>query len=329
MIYTGLTSVTRSDSRTCGRNRAEGPGSGASRRAGSSASCDHHLLRKRPTDEAGDPTDVLKASKYARPPKQTSKVGELRSAIADGSMTEADVLRRDRRGRPLQARPRGQGTRRRRPDGHRAQDAAIGRRVGQAGQLEESLESVVFHSPLLRKLCPLFVRMRAVFDSQFDAPRRSPPRQKKPSGSVLPFVCARNRASTRRQISFLVCVAAKRARFCNTRMDPASEDLTSANRELRSDGTLLFVALLTCTRELSTTLPQASNMMLARLSRTIAQRAAADGAHVRCARAEDVRLRHDCEELVRGRPHLRPRRGCVLQARGGQGRRADAHAHYH
>ena len=59
-----------------------------------------------------------------------------------------------------------------------------------------------------------------------------------------------------------------------------------------------------------------------------AARAAADGAHVRCARAEDVRLRHDCEELERRRRH-RDRRGCVLQARGGQGRRADAHAHYH
>ena len=38
------------------------------------------------------PTDVLKASKYVSDlTKQTSKVGELRSAIADGSMTEADV----------------------------------------------------------------------------------------------------------------------------------------------------------------------------------------------------------------------------------------------
>ena len=59
-----------------------------------------------------------------------------------------------------------------------------------------------------------------------------------------------------------------------------------------------------------------------------AARAAADGAHVRCARAEYVRLRHDCEELVRRRRH-RDRRGRVLQARGGQGRRAHAHAHYH
>ena len=32
-----------------------------------------------------------RASKPATSPKQTSKVGELRSAIADGSMTEADV----------------------------------------------------------------------------------------------------------------------------------------------------------------------------------------------------------------------------------------------
>ena len=38
------------------------------------------------------PTDILKASKYVSDlTKQTSKVGELRSAIADGSMTEADV----------------------------------------------------------------------------------------------------------------------------------------------------------------------------------------------------------------------------------------------
>ena len=38
------------------------------------------------------PTDVLKASKYVSDlTKQTSKVGELRSALADGSMTEADV----------------------------------------------------------------------------------------------------------------------------------------------------------------------------------------------------------------------------------------------
>ena len=38
------------------------------------------------------PTDIPKASKYVSDlTKQTSKVGELRSAIADGSMTEADV----------------------------------------------------------------------------------------------------------------------------------------------------------------------------------------------------------------------------------------------
>ena len=38
------------------------------------------------------PTDVLKASKYVSDlTKQTSKVGELRSALADGSMTETDV----------------------------------------------------------------------------------------------------------------------------------------------------------------------------------------------------------------------------------------------
>ena len=47
------------------------------------------------------PTDVLASSKYvADLIKQTSKVGELRSAIADGSMVEGDVYAR-RADRPL------------------------------------------------------------------------------------------------------------------------------------------------------------------------------------------------------------------------------------
>merc|ERR1711924_398184 len=65
------------------------------------------------------PTDILKASKYVSDlTKQTSKVGELRSAIADGSM-RGRRLRRDRRGlQRLEAGPRGRRAHRRRPDGH-------------------------------------------------------------------------------------------------------------------------------------------------------------------------------------------------------------------
>ena len=72
----------------------------------------------------------------------------------------------------------------RRDDGHRC----AGRgdrpgRVGQAGQLEESLESVGCFSPLLRKLCPL-LRMRAGFD--FAMTLRSVP-----TASKLPPALAR------------------------------------------------------------------------------------------------------------------------------------------
>ena len=56
------------------------------------AARDDHLLGSDQPTKQEIPTDILKASKYVSDlTKQTSKVGELRSAIADGSMTEADV----------------------------------------------------------------------------------------------------------------------------------------------------------------------------------------------------------------------------------------------
>ena len=76
-------------------------------------------------------------------------------------------------------------------------------RAGQAGQLEEALESVGCFSPLLRKLCPR-LRMRAgLILNQFGA-RSVPTASNLPSALARPVFGPEPARRPRRQISLLI-----------------------------------------------------------------------------------------------------------------------------